>query len=142
MVSVHLSHANLRIVKLTALDSISPSEALYLCRSVDYCAIRHFCTKPYVGIFAGVRDIGPSIPVIGLAIALALHSRRLSMTIADYIEDRRKKAQDKIRKEAEARGEARAHEEWDSWLARRESAEAIGEPFNESPPSRKSNTGK
>ena len=59
------------------------------------------------------------------------------MTIADYIEDIRKKAQEKIRKEAEAR----AHEEWDAWLARREAAEAAGEPFNESPPSRKSNTG-
>ena len=63
------------------------------------------------------------------------------MTIADYIEDRRKKAREKLRKESEergeARGEARAHEEWDGWLARREASETTGEPFSEPPPSRK-----
>ena len=59
------------------------------------------------------------------------------MTIADYIEDRRKKSREKLRKEAEARGEARTDKEWDEWLARREASEATGEPFNESPPSRR-----
>ena len=45
MVCIELNHDNLRILKMTALDSISPSGALYLCRNVDYYASRHLCTK-------------------------------------------------------------------------------------------------
>ena len=44
-VCIELNHDNLRILKMTALDSISPSGALYFCRDVDYCASRHLCTK-------------------------------------------------------------------------------------------------
>ena len=45
MECIELNYDNLRILKMTALDSISPSGALYLCRNVDYCASRHLCTK-------------------------------------------------------------------------------------------------
>ncbi len=45
MVCIELNHDNLRILEMTALDSISPSGALYLCKNVDYCASRHLCTK-------------------------------------------------------------------------------------------------
>ena len=51
-----------------------------------------------------------------------------------------KKDREKLRKESEERGEARDHEEWDAWLARREDSEATGEPFSEPLPSKKSDT--
>lgn len=86
----------------------------------------------YYCIITGLRDIGTAIPVASLAVALAVHTRSIRMTIAGYIEDLRRRSREKFRREVEAENNAR----WDEWLARKEESEAKGQPFDEPPPSR------
>ena len=54
----------------------------------------------------------------------------LAHGVKNWLEERRKKRL----AEAHAQGEAKANKAWTEWLARREAAEARGEPFTEPPP--------
>ena len=87
----------------------------------------------YHGILAIMRDIAVTIPVVTLSVAMAVHARRVRMTIAAYFEQKARAEREKNI----ARGRVEERAEWLAWDARRREAEANGLPFDESVPSGK-----
>ena len=54
----------------------------------------------------------------------------LAHGIKEWLEDRRRKRDNKLRQE----GRAEERQAWEEWNTRREAAETSGEPFTEPPP--------
>ena len=87
-----------------------------------------------------VRAAAPEVGQVGIGIAIytlvTVQGVAFLMVLYNFmLEAGRHYLIRPVIKRQEERGEARADQEWEDWLARKESAESQGQPFDEPPPS-------